>query len=74
MRIKILALEDGQIAERGSHEVLLAQNGVYTRLHEMQFREAPSPQPPRRHPPGRRAGGEGRPPFRGQFNLEDDLV
>ena len=35
----ILVLEDGRIAERGSHEELLAAKGIYTRLHELQFRE-----------------------------------
>ena len=35
----ILVLEDGRIAERGSHEELLAARGIYTRLHKLQFRE-----------------------------------
>ncbi|MGB6000599.1 MAG: ABC transporter ATP-binding protein, partial [Thermoanaerobaculia bacterium] len=35
----ILVLEDGRIAERGSHEELLAAKGIYTRLHDLQFRE-----------------------------------
>ena len=74
---QILTLEDGQIVERGSHEELLALDGVYTRLHTMQFRDvsSSSPSPPRRRRgtrPG--AGGEGRPPFRGRMNIEDDLI
>jgi subfamily B ATP-binding cassette protein MsbA len=35
----ILVLEDGRIAERGNHEELLAAKGIYTRLHDLQFRE-----------------------------------
>ncbi|MEO0469252.1 MAG: ABC transporter ATP-binding protein [Bacteroidota bacterium] len=32
----ILAIEMGQIAERGSHQELLAQNGLYKKLHSLQ--------------------------------------
>lgn len=74
---QILTLEDGQIVERGSHEELLALDGVYARLHTMQFRDvsSSSPSPPRRRRgPRPGAGGEGRPPFRGGINLEDDLI
>jgi subfamily B ATP-binding cassette protein MsbA len=35
----ILVLERGQIVERGTHDVLLAQRGAYFRLHAAQFRE-----------------------------------
>ncbi|MBR2834751.1 MAG: GNAT family N-acetyltransferase [Coriobacteriales bacterium] len=35
----ILVVKDGVIAEKGSHEELLAQNGVYRELYETQFRE-----------------------------------
>lgn len=35
----ILVMEQGRIAERGSHAELLAANGHYARLHAMQFRE-----------------------------------
>jgi subfamily B ATP-binding cassette protein MsbA len=35
----ILVIEDGRIAERGSHKELLAAKGIYTRLHDLQFRE-----------------------------------
>ena len=35
----ILVLDGGKIAERGSHEDLLAAGGLYTRLHKLQFRD-----------------------------------
>ena len=37
---KILVVKDGVIAEQGTHEELLAKNGVYRELYETQFRTA----------------------------------
>ncbi len=37
---KILVVSDGVIAEQGTHEELLAMNGVYRELYETQFRVA----------------------------------
>jgi ATP-binding cassette, subfamily B, bacterial MsbA len=34
---EICVLDDGKIVERGKHDELLAANGAYTRLHEMQM-------------------------------------
>jgi subfamily B ATP-binding cassette protein MsbA len=36
---RILVLDQGRIAEAGSHAELLARGGAYARLHAMQFRE-----------------------------------
>jgi subfamily B ATP-binding cassette protein MsbA len=36
---RILVLEKGEIAETGNHENLIAQNGIYSRLHGLQFRD-----------------------------------
>lgn len=36
---KILVMDKGLVVEEGSHEDLLAKNGYYTRLYEMQFKE-----------------------------------
>lgn len=36
---QILAVEDGRIAERGTHAELLVKNGLYADLHRRQFRE-----------------------------------
>jgi subfamily B ATP-binding cassette protein MsbA len=35
---KIVVMEDGQIRETGSHDELLARDGLYARLYQMQFR------------------------------------
>ena len=35
---RIVALEDGRVAEQGSHAELLARGGLYARLHALQFR------------------------------------
>ena len=34
---RIIAMEDGRIVEIGSHAELLAADGLYRRLYEMQF-------------------------------------
>jgi ABC-type multidrug transport system fused ATPase/permease subunit len=36
---QILVIEQGSIVERGTHESLLALNGAYTRLYDLQLRE-----------------------------------
>lgn len=38
---QILVMDQGEIVERGTHSELLAQNGYYTRLYEMQFKDEP---------------------------------
>ena len=34
---KIIVMENGEIAESGSHEKLLAKNGIYTKIYRTQF-------------------------------------
>lgn len=43
----ILVLKDGQVIERGRHQELLANNGLYKQLYDLQFRyqETPGKQP-----------------------------
>jgi ATP-binding cassette, subfamily B, multidrug efflux pump len=41
----ILVIEEGRIAERGTHDTLLAANGLYAALYRRQFRDAPAPVP-----------------------------
>jgi subfamily B ATP-binding cassette protein MsbA len=43
---RILVLEDGQIRESGTHAELLAQGGVYARLHDLQFADVDAPGSP----------------------------
>jgi len=37
---KIVVLDQGRIAETGTHDKLIAHGGIYQRLHDMQFLEA----------------------------------
>ena len=37
---QILVMHHGQLRERGTHEELLREGGIYARLYEMQFKEA----------------------------------
>ena len=37
---RILVLDQGQLIEQGSHEELLARNGLYTQLYKMDFADS----------------------------------
>ncbi len=39
---RIVVLEDGRIAEMGTHDALLARQGIYSRLHSRQFADDPA--------------------------------
>jgi subfamily B ATP-binding cassette protein MsbA len=36
---EIIVMDEGKIVEQGSHQELLARNGSYAKLHQMQFRD-----------------------------------
>jgi ATP-binding cassette, subfamily B, bacterial MsbA len=40
---RIIVLNDGRIEEQGTHEALLANGGLYKQLHDIQFRDIPTP-------------------------------
>jgi ATP-binding cassette subfamily B protein len=40
----IFVIDHGTIVERGTHEKLLTEGGLYSRLYEIQFRRQPEPQ------------------------------
>lgn len=37
---QVLVLDEGRLVEQGTHAELLARGGLYSRLHQMQFRES----------------------------------
>ncbi len=39
---RIIVLDHGQIVEQGTHEALMAENGLYSHLYTMQFRDSDS--------------------------------
>jgi ATP-binding cassette, subfamily B, bacterial MsbA len=47
---RIVVLEQGRIAEVGTHAELLAHDGIYARLHRIQFARTDSPIASPEHP------------------------
>lgn len=41
---RIMVVSEGEIIEEGAHAVLIEQEGVYAKLHQMQFKEQVTPQ------------------------------
>jgi len=39
---EILVMDGGRAIERGNHEELIARDGLYRRLYEMQFHDHPA--------------------------------
>lgn len=37
---RILVIDKGQIVEEGDHQTLLAKNGAYAQLHQLQFQDS----------------------------------
>ncbi|HIB99218.1 TPA: ATP-binding cassette domain-containing protein [Candidatus Poribacteria bacterium] len=69
----IVVLESGRIVETGKHGDLLALNGLYTKLHEVQFRSVdaePTELPPKRQ---RRPQQRTQPKIPSFDNMEGDL-
>jgi subfamily B ATP-binding cassette protein MsbA len=69
---RIAVLEDGRLVELGSHAELLELDGLYARLHRMQFKLEESPEP---GTPGEEEAPEppGEPPRR-SFDLLSGLT
>ncbi len=42
----ILVMQDGRIVERGRHETLLQQGGLYRQIFDLQLRDQADPYPP----------------------------
>jgi subfamily B ATP-binding cassette protein MsbA len=42
---QIIVISDGVVAESGTHDELIARNGIYAQLHRTQFETAPSATP-----------------------------